>query len=55
MKLNTDIAKDYAKTLLEANEAWFYDYHVSDQDAKRYMEALDFFTKTLSKFKPKEA
>lgn len=43
MELNNEQAKRHAKVLLEANEAWFYDYAWTEADEQRYENALAFF------------
>lgn len=45
MKLNKEIAQDYAKVLLQANTQWFYGYHFSEEDLKELKEAMDYFSK----------
>jgi hypothetical protein len=43
MELNKDRAARHAKVLLQANEAYFYDYHWSAADHEKYTNALAFF------------
>lgn len=51
IKLHGEICDDYMQTLKEMNEAWFYGYHVSQEDFDRYEEALDYLTYNRNEIK----
>ena len=42
-ELNRDTAKRHTKTLLDANDAYFYGYHWDVDDQKELDEAIEFY------------
>ena len=53
IELHGEVFDNYAKTLKEMNEAWFFGYHVSQSDFDKFDEALDFLKFNRNEIKRK--